>query len=58
MVIESIIGTRFTGRVVETIRQGPYEAVIPEVAGTAYIIARNEFFVDPQDPLKHGFILR
>ena len=58
MVIESIIGTRFTGRVVETIRQGPYEAVIPEVEGTAYIIARNEFFVDPQDPLKNGFILR
>ena len=58
MVIESIIGTRFTGRVVETVHQGSFEAVIPEVEGTAYIIARNEFYIDPQDPLKNGFILR
>jgi proline racemase len=28
------------------------------VAGTAYITGRHEFLIDPDDPLKEGFILR
>lgn len=58
MVIESMIATRFTGRVIEAIQYGSYPAVIPEVEGTAHIIGRNEFVIDPDDPLKYGFILR
>ncbi|GAB4451254.1 MAG: proline racemase family protein [Anaerolineae bacterium] len=58
LVIESIIGSRFTGRVVETTTFGPYPAVIPEVEGTAHITGRHEFFIDPEDPLRNGFILR
>jgi trans-L-3-hydroxyproline dehydratase len=58
LVVESILGTRFTGRVVETTRFGPYAAVIPEVEGSAYITGRSEFLIDPNDPLRHGFILR
>ncbi len=58
IVIESIIGSRFTGRVIQTTRFGPYQAVIPEVEGTAFITGKNEFLIDPKDPLKEGFILR
>jgi proline racemase len=58
IVIESILGTNFTGQVVETTSFGPYDAVIPEVAGNAWITGRNEFFMDPADPLKNGFIFR
>jgi trans-L-3-hydroxyproline dehydratase len=58
IVIESIIGTRFTGRIVETTTFGPYAAVIPEVEGSAYITGRHEFLIDPDDPLRDGFILR
>lgn len=58
IVIESIIGTRFTGRVVGTTRFGGYEAVIPEVEGSAHITGRHEFFIDPDDELRFGFILR
>jgi proline racemase len=58
MVIESIIGSRFTGRVVDTVKFGPYEAVIPEVEGRAFITGRHEFLLDPDDPLRKGFILR
>lgn len=58
LVIESIIGSRFSGRGVETTTFGPYPAVIPEVEGTAYITGRHEFVIDPDDPLKEGFILR
>lgn len=57
-VIESIIGTRFAGRIIETTAFGPYPAVIPEVEGSAYITGRHEFLIDPEDPLREGFILR
>jgi len=57
-VVESILGTCFTGRVVTTTRFGSYEAVISEVTGTAHITGRNEFLIDPDDPLKYGFFLR
>ena len=58
IVIESIIGSRFKGRVVSRTNYGPYEAIIPEVEGSAYITGRHEFFLDPRDPLREGFILR
>ena len=58
ITIESIIGTRFTGRIVETTTFGPYPAIIPEVEGTAHIVGRHEFLIDPDDPLRDGFILR
>jgi trans-L-3-hydroxyproline dehydratase len=58
LVFESIINTKFTGRIVERVKYGPYEAVIPEVGGDAYIIAKNTFLIDPEDPLKYGFFLR
>lgn len=58
IVIESIIGTRFAGRIVETTTFGPYPAIIPEVEGTAHITGRHEFLIDPTDPLRDGFILR
>ncbi len=58
LVIESIIGSRFTGSVVKTTTFGPHPAVIPQVEGTAHITGRHEFLIDPDDPLRHGFILR
>ena len=58
MVVESIIGSRFTGRVVQETTFGPYPAVIPEVTGTAHITGRHEFLIDPVDPVRDGFILR
>jgi len=57
-VVESILGTTFTGEVVEATTFGPYPAVIPRVSGAAYIVGRNELVIDPQDPLRTGFILR
>ena len=57
-VVESIIGSRFTGRVVRETRFGPHAAVIPEVEGSAWISGRGELWFDPSDPLREGFILR
>jgi trans-L-3-hydroxyproline dehydratase len=47
-----------TVRTVEEARFGPFDAVVPEVGGTAHIIGRSEFYFDPADPLQAGFILR
>ena len=57
-VIESIIGSRFTVRVVEEARCGPHAAVVPEVEGGAWITGRAEFLIDPDDPLRDGFLVR
>jgi proline racemase len=62
---ESIIGTRFRGRVVEEAPlstpnsklQTPNEmsTIIPEIEGEAYITGENTFIIDEEDPLKYGF---
>jgi trans-L-3-hydroxyproline dehydratase len=58
IVIESILGSRFSGQVVSTDTFGPHQAIVPEVEGSAWLTGRNEFFMDPTDPLKNGFIFR
>lgn len=57
-VVESILGTTFTGRVVETTSFGNFPAVIPEVTGSAYIVGLAKWKVDRRDPLRNGFFLR
>ncbi|WML36541.1 proline racemase [Clostridium sp. OS1-26] len=57
-IYESIIQTKFKGRVLEETKVGDYDAIIPEVTGAAYITGHNQFFIDPEDPVKHGFILK
>ena len=56
-VHESIIGTTFVARAVETTTVGNLPAVIPEITGRAYVTGLHQFVVDPDDPLKQGFLL-
>jgi trans-L-3-hydroxyproline dehydratase len=58
ITIESILGSTMTVRVAATTQYGPYDAIIPEVAGTSHFTGRHEFLFDPDDPLSGGFILR
>jgi trans-L-3-hydroxyproline dehydratase len=58
IIIESIIGSTFSVKVVTTTTFGHYDAVIPEVSGNAYITGKNTFWINPEDPLKNGFVLR
>ena len=58
MKIESITGSVFSGKVVETTNYGDYPAVIPEVEGHAFITGRHEFIIDEDDPFAYGFFLR
>lgn len=51
--IESIVGSVFTGRVASITTLG----VVPEVTGTAHILGRSEYWIDPTDRLGQGFLL-
>jgi proline racemase len=56
-VNESVIGTRFTGRVVaETIVAGR-PAVVPEITGRAWITGMGQYLLDADDPFPAGFSL-
>ena len=47
ITIESIIGSTMSVQVVELSDYGPYDAVVPEVSGTASFTGRSEFYFDP-----------
>ena len=52
---EGVLGTVFTGRLLEETTVGPYRAVVPELTGTAWITGFAQYVVDPQDPFPEGF---
>jgi proline racemase len=54
-VHESLIGTRFTGRTASRTAVGEYQAIVPEIEGSAWITGEHTFLVDDTDPLKDGF---
>ena len=58
ITIESIIGSSFRCVVAAETTFGPHRAILPEVEGSAYITGRHEFLIDPNDPLKDGFVMR
>ena len=55
--IESIIGSTMTVGIRETIQFEGYEAIVPEVSGTAYITGIHQFLIDPEDPWREGFFV-
>lgn len=54
-VHEGILGTVFTGRLVEETTVGPHKAVVPTLSGTAWITGLAHYVVDPDDPFPDGF---
>ncbi len=56
-VHESVIGTRFEGRVVSRTSVGDYPAIVPEIEGSAWITGEHAFVIDERDPLREGFRL-
>ena len=56
-VNESVIGSRFVGRLVQETSVGALPGVIPEVSGRAWITAMGQYLLDPTDPFPTGFAL-
>lgn len=56
-VHESIIGTKFTGRIFETGRTAGIPNVSVEITGRAWITAFHQYVLDPSDPFPTGYTL-
>jgi proline racemase len=52
---EGILGTIFTGRLVEETQVGQYKAVVPTITGSAWITGFAQYVVDAEDPFPEGF---
>ncbi len=58
ITIESILGTTFDVAPLRETTWCSRSAVIPNVTGTASFTGRHEFWVDPDDPQRNGFLVR
>jgi len=56
--IQSIIGSHMDVEINSVIPYGKYSAVIPKVSGHAFYTGEHHFWMDPNDPLKDGFLIR
>ncbi len=56
-VYESIIETKFIGKILEATEKDGIKYVTPQITASAYITGVNHMYVDPTDPLKYGFSL-
>jgi 4-hydroxyproline epimerase len=52
---ESIIGSRFTGRVEAATTLAGIPAIIPSIEGQAYTTGFNTIWIDSAEPFPHGF---
>jgi len=52
---ESIIGSRFIGRIEDRTEVGGKQAIIPSIEGWARITGYNTITIDDDDPYAHGF---
>jgi proline racemase len=52
---ESIIGSRFEGRIEEVTTVGPLAAVVPSIRGRAWITGFSNYVLDSSDPWPEGY---
>jgi proline racemase len=57
LIHESIIGSRFTGRIVELTEVAGRKAIVPEITGRAWITGEHSYYLDPTDPYPQGYVL-
>jgi proline racemase len=57
MISEGLLGLSFLGRIAGETEMAGVPAILPEVTGTAYLTGTSQFFFDPDDPLRAGFLL-
>jgi trans-L-3-hydroxyproline dehydratase len=55
---ESVTGALFTGKALRAAKAGRFDAVTVEVGGRAHYTGTARFTLEPDDPLKGGFLLR
>ena len=51
------LGTTFTGRIDALTSVGPYQAIVPSLAGQGWIYGKTEYLLDPSDPFGAGYTI-
>ncbi len=54
---ESIIGTKFSGKLIKETKVGNFDAVIPRIKSRAFITGIHHFIIDSNDFLRNGLSL-
>lgn len=57
LTARSLIGSTFTGRVVEATSVGDRAAIVPEIGGRGWITGMHQHMLDPADPWPEGYRL-
>ncbi|HUZ01382.1 MAG TPA: proline racemase family protein [Thermomicrobiaceae bacterium] len=57
-VHESVVGSRFVGRVLRETTVGATPAIVPEISGRGYLTGFHTFVIEDDDPLGDGFLVR
>ena len=55
--VASVNDSHFEARVIEETSVGDFKAIVPEITATAFITGHHQFVLDPDDPLKDGFLI-
>ncbi|MCF6093679.1 proline racemase family protein [Microaerobacter geothermalis] len=56
-VHESIINSTFVGKLLDVQQVGKYQAVIPQITGSAWITGMHQFIIEKDDPYPEGFLI-
>ena len=54
---QSLIGSEFEGKILGEVLVGDRPAIVPEIAGQAWITGTHQWMLDPTDPWPHGYRL-
>ena len=57
MTHASAIGSTFDGRILAETRVGDRDAIVPAIAGSAFLTGVTQLYVDPDDPFPEGYLL-
>ena len=56
-ISESLMDSTLTGRISTTLDVDGHAGIVAEIAGRGQVTGMHQFFIDPSDPLEHGFVL-
>lgn len=57
MLHESLIGSRFRGRIIAAAEVAGRPAIVPAIEGRAWITGHHTYFLDPEDPYPEGYLV-
>ncbi|MFC4625599.1 proline racemase family protein [Daeguia caeni] len=57
LIHSSIIGSTFTGKILDVREENGFTSIIPQITGRAWITGNHTYLLDPEDPYPTGYML-